>query len=138
MTIGRVDLGDVEPVFEIPVDDLEPSEREYVQGIREDLEEADRFWMKETTVIREAVAAVKQELATSHPDLRWRTSYLWPAQVFPYRAWASAALDRSHDHVESFDLFVDLGLDGTRLRISSGLRDFIRGCGHLLNDRLAG
>lgn len=34
---GGITAGDVEPVFRIPASDLDPSEREYVQGLREDL-----------------------------------------------------------------------------------------------------
>jgi hypothetical protein len=117
---GAMTRGDVEPVFEIPLDDLDPSEREYVQAIRDDLAEADTFWNRESPVISDAVVAVKQELAGFHPGLRWQTAYVWPRSVFPYRARASVL---QADGAESIELYVDIVLEGTRLHLASGLRD---------------
>lgn len=115
-----VTRGDVEPVFEIALDDLDSAEREYVRAIRDNLAEADTFWNRESPVISDAVAAVRQELAGSHPGLRWQTAYVWPLSVFPYRARASALRP---DGAPSIELYVDVVLEGTRLHIASGLGD---------------
>lgn len=79
------------------------------------------LWGEQQLVIDSAVAGIKKELATTHPELRWSTGYLRPQPVFPFRAYASIALDGRGDDIDSIDFSIDCKLEGQRLRISSDI-----------------
>ncbi|WP_152364019.1 hypothetical protein [Microlunatus speluncae] len=76
---GSNTRGDVEPILLLPVDDLAPSERVWLGCIRDDLDEAGKFWIVESSVIKAAVATIQHDLVRTHPDLRWQSAYVWPS-----------------------------------------------------------
>ncbi|MFC7623788.1 hypothetical protein [Microlunatus sp. GCM10028923] len=79
------------------------------------------FWDDERVLIDDAVASIQRELATTDPGLSWRTGYVTPQPVFPFRAYASIALDDRDDDIDSIDFSIDCKLENGRLRITSDI-----------------
>lgn len=76
------------------------------------------LWDEQRLVIDSAVAGIRKELAATNPDLRWSSGYVRPQPVFPFRAYASIALD---DRDDGIDFSIDCKLEAERLRISSDI-----------------
>jgi hypothetical protein len=81
----------------------------------------EEFWDDGRVVIDDAVARIQQDLATTDPGLRWRTGYVRPQPVFPFRAYASITGDDRDDDIDSIDFSIDCKLEHGRLRITSDI-----------------
>lgn len=82
----------------------------------------EELWDQQRVVVDGAVAGIQRELAVTDPGLRWRTGYVGPQPVFPFRAYASIALDDRDDDIDSIDFSIDCKVeDGGRLRITSDI-----------------
>lgn len=79
------------------------------------------LWNEQRSIINSAISGIKKDLATTNRSLRWTSGYPRSQPVFPFRAYASIALDGRDDDIDSIDFSVDCKWEGERLRISSDI-----------------